>query len=311
MSWGFKKHNLNRFHLGIVFFAVFIVLLAQCRPTTQESQLTIAHPETIAALPLQLAAKTNPAIRLLPFTDHTLALAQFLRGEVDLLFTGTTLGASQASKGVRLWRTIVWGSASIITQANLKNSPGDLKILQSKKVALPFAGSPNDIQLRRLCQKLQIIPRIEYHPHTQAAALLLKNKLDAIVVPEPLASRLVLEHGLFRLAELSALEADLLPQEAPAPMVSLFLHENIPSEKKALLTEVEKNLRQALVRLTSEAGDLAAQQAPVYQVSPTVLREGLKHTRFELPAEPMARQRTLAFLRFAGIEVDEERFFVP
>lgn len=292
-----------------------LVLISDCSRPAATRELVIAHPEALAAIPLRLAAESPLAgekIRLKPFSDHALAVAEFLRGETDLLFTGTTLGAMQAGKGVKLWRTPVWGTASIVLRPGLKSSGQPaLPQLAGKKVALPFRGSPNDIQFRRLCETRRVTPVIEYQPHTQAAASLLAGKVDAAILPEPLASKLIAAHGLVRLAELAALEEQALAGEAPSPMVSLFVGPQLAAEKLKRLPELERRLTEIIARIEKDPEAIAKLHAQSFQVSVEVLREGLRYTHFAFPEAAAARKRTTAFLRAAGIPEPGDTLFLP
>ncbi|MFZ5630366.1 MAG: ABC transporter substrate-binding protein [Spirochaetota bacterium] len=295
--------------------ALCLALVTHCTRPTATRELVIAHPEALAAVPLSLAAESPLAgekIRLKPYTDHALAVAEFLRGESDLLFTGTTLGAMQAGRGVKLWRTLVWGTASIVLKPGDKPSAQPaLAQLNGKRVALPFRGSPNDIQFRRLIEIQKVKPIIEYQQHAQAAASLLAGKVDAAILPEPLASKLIAQHGLARLAELSALEERALPTEAPAPMVSLFVGPQLSTEKMQRLPELERRLVDIVARVEKDPGAIAALYAQKFQVTHDVLREGLRYTHFALPEAGVARKRTASFLRAAGIAESGDTFFMP
>lgn len=299
--------------IAILIAGVF--LLVNCTRPTATRELVIAHPEALAAVPLRLVAESPLAgekIRLKPYTDHALAVAEFLRGESDLLFTGTTLGAVQAGKGVKLWRTLVWGTASIVLKPGAKPSAEPaLAQLNGRRVALPFRGSPNDIQFRRLIETQKVKPTIEYQQHAQAAASLLAGKIDAAILPEPLASKLIAQHGLSRLAELSALEERALPAEAPAPMVSLFVGPQLSTEKTQRLPELERRLVDIMARVEKDPGAIAALYAEKFQVTNDVLREGLRYTHFALPEAAAARKRTAAFLRAAGLSEPGDTFFMP
>jgi ABC-type nitrate/sulfonate/bicarbonate transport system substrate-binding protein len=307
----YRKKTRHR----MAVFAVLVALFVACTRPTATRELVIAHPEALAAVPLSLAAESLLAgekIRLKPYTDHALAVAEFLRGESDLLFTGTTLGAMQAEKGVKLWRTLVWGTASIVLKPGAKTSAQPaLAQLNGKRVALPFRGSPNDVQFRRLIETQQSKPIIEYQQHTQAAASLLAGQIDAAILPEPLASKLIAEHRLTRLAELSALEEGILRTDAPAPMVSFFVGPQLSEAKLQRLPELERMLIAILKRIEKEPRAVARLFASRYQVTNEVLQEALRYTHFALPEAATARKRTVAFLRAAGISEPGAAFFMP
>ncbi len=291
--------------------AIFALVLVACRPAGRV-EFRIAHPEVLTALPLILAAEslTDTPVQLQPFSDHGLALAAFLRGDTDLLMTGTTLGIAQANKGVRHWRTFVWGTASVIS---LKPNIRQIADLRASTVALPFKGSPNDVQLRRILEKLGLEKSIviQYHPHMQAIALLLQGQVDAVVVPEPMASDLVLNRGARRVAVLAEEEKKLFGAAAPAPMVSLFVLKSMPAARAELLAELERRIHDQIELIQSQPGAVGTREAGRYRVTARVLIEAFKYTRFEWPAAADLRARTDAFLKAAEIPAPPPEFFLP
>jgi NitT/TauT family transport system substrate-binding protein len=204
----------------------------------------------------------------------------------------------------------VWGTASIIARdASLKT----LADLKGRSIGLPFKGSPNDVQLQRILKKKSISEQItlEYMPHLLASATMLQGDLDAIVVPEPIASRLVADQQGIRIIELADEEIRLFKSEAPSPMVSLFINKNIRSEKKALLPELERKLQAILAELAAHPEQIAGKYAGLYNVSENVLREGLRFTRFDLPDQKITRYRMEAFLKAANIELPGADYYMP
>lgn len=295
---------------AISFFVYTLFLFCQ-KPT--EKEIRLKYPETIAALPVKILAQKKIGgftIKTQAFQDHALGVSELLRGEIDLLFTGTTLGAMQAEKGVQLFKTIVWGTASVIlspkysTASIPKNEPW--KILDGKKISLPFAKSPNDLQFERILQKLKIKVFKEYHPHIQAEALLLAEKLDAAVLPESMASRLVLEKNCVRLGELSRWEEQLFPELAPAPMVSLFISGKLAEYKTKILNELANELKKNLQEIESSP----LQFKDFFpDISQEVFLESLKYTHFRIFPTEEEKQKTVAFLKFGNIEVSEDFFY--
>lgn len=288
------------------------IIIIACRPRQTET-LRITHPEVLAALPLKIAAADfeKGKLALESYGDHALALAQFMRGDTDVLFIGTTLGATQAAKGVKLWRTPIWGTASILVRRGFSTQKsGELKLLAQKKIALPFAGSPNDVQLKRLAQKAGVAWRVIYQPHAQSVASLLAGQVDAIVVPEPIASKLVASGQAERFAVLADMEIKLFGDRALAPMVSFFIRDDLSPAKMAILTALEKKMREAVgtINMGNVNTDFWSKQ---YQLTPDVFLQGLKYTRFEFAESAVAIERSKMFLNNAGIRDISPDFFIP
>ncbi|MCS6984330.1 MAG: hypothetical protein NZM25_04255 [Leptospiraceae bacterium] len=297
------------------FLLILLFFFVSCKKTTEEKTLTLQYPNTLASLPLKmLVVQKHDGFSLKgeAFEDHALAVASLLRGELDLLFTGTSLGAMQADKGVRLFRTLVWGTASVVLAPKYQNAKIPTKepwnFLKGKKISLPFEKSPNDLQLKRIEEKAQLKLQREYHPHVQAVSLLLADKLDGAVLPEPLASQLVLEKKLPRLGELAQWEEFLVGELAPSPMVSLFVSPTINDYKQRLLKELEAKIQEN-IRMIHEKKEEALQVAQD-NTSPQIAKEALRFTRFAILSKEDEWKKTRAFLEGAKIKIGDS-FFLP
>ena len=156
--------------------------------------LRLLVPRSNSSLPLLLVAEEDPIrdvdIQATLFQNHAQALALLLRGEADLLLTGTSQGWENYLSGSPLLMvgTGVWGVSFLVGSTDCPpiESVADLA---GKTIALPFPGSPLDFQTRFLLQRHGLDPeqdlKLIYSPPPQTAALLLKGQIDAAPLPEP------------------------------------------------------------------------------------------------------------------------------
>ena len=110
------------------------------------------------------------------FTNHAQALALLLRGDADLLLSGTSQGWQNRLDGspIVMIDTGVWALASLVGRDSSIRSFGGLR---GKQVALPFPGSPLDFQTRALLAHEGLDPdsdlSISYGPFAQSVSRLL------------------------------------------------------------------------------------------------------------------------------------------
>ncbi len=263
--------------------------------------LKILVPQSTSSLPLLLLAAEQPIrgaeVRVETFLTHAQALAVLLRGEADLLFTGTSQGWENRLDGspIVMIDTGVWGVSSLVGRdAGIKGFAD----LRGKRLALPFPGAPLDFQTRAILAHEGIDPErdltISYGAFPQSVALLLAGKLDAAALPEPLATTVVKTKGLARLA----LYADAWAKatgEAESPQVSLFATESWARGHRELLSSVIEAWGAATLKVREAPGEACARFAAVLSTDPATLEESARNTLFAVPALPVNKARVMAY----------------
>ena len=287
-----------------------LALLAAAALAGAEDRLTILAPQATAALPfLRLAEKELPAavqVACELFLNHPQAMARVLRGDADLLVTGTSTGWENYLAGgpLVLVNTGVWAVSSLV------GAPGarplsSLTELAGKKLALPFPGSPLDFQTRHILAHQGLNPdrdlQILYLAFGQSVPLLLKGQVDAAALPEPLATDLVLNQGLSRLLEYGQAWAEAAGGDPRSPQVSLFATRAYLSKNAALV----RRLVAAWARESEEVGRdpraAARAHAAAFGLAPEVLAAAAAQTIFWVPSEPENYRRVTEF--FATVKV--------
>jgi NitT/TauT family transport system substrate-binding protein len=253
------------------------------------------------------------------FANHAQALALLLRGEADLLLSGTSQGWENRLDGspIVMVDTGVWGVSSLIGKDASIKGFADLK---GKRIAMPFPGSPLDFQSRALLAFEKIDPdkdvTISFGPFPQSVQRLMAGQLDAVAVPEPLATALVRQNGLLRLIQYSQAWARFTSGDRMSPQVSLFTTEGYAADHKALLASVLSAWNAATRAVSSSAKDTAAQFATALAVDPGILEEALGNTLLSVPSAAENKTRVLAYYQVvsrwfpASPRALDERFFV-
>ncbi len=307
--------------------ALAALLLAALSPGWAAGQVQpgvrVLVPQTTAALPfLEMARGQSVPGALLTvgfFANHAQALALLLRGEADLLLSGTSQGWENRLDGSPLLMvdTGVWGISSLVGKdPSITGFAG----LRGRRLALPFPGSPLDFQTRALLAFERIDPdsdlTITYGPFTQSVQRLLAGQVDAVALPEPQATALVREKGLARLVDYAQAWARLAGGDAMSPQVSLFATEGYAAAHRGLIASVVSAWEEASQEVTAGPGAAAGRFASALQVDPAVLEEAARRTLFAVPSPAENRDRVLAYYaaveRFlpAGPRPLDERFFI-
>jgi NitT/TauT family transport system substrate-binding protein len=293
--------------------------------TAARQPLTILVPQSTASLPFLLMAAEQSVpgaeLRVQTFLNHPQALVLLLRGEADLLFTGTSQGWENRQDGspIVTLTTGVWGVSSLVVTKEA--GIAGFSDLKGKRLALPFPGAPLDFQTRAILDSRGIDPgkdlTISYGPFTQSVPLLLSGRLDAAALPEPLATTVVKTKGLLR-AAVYAEEWKRVTGEAESPQVSLFATEQWVKGKAALLAALLDAWKAASARVSEGKGDVVARFASTLSTDPAILEESLANTIFSVP-DPAANrvkveryyQQVARFFPGTARKLDDGFFYRP
>jgi NitT/TauT family transport system substrate-binding protein len=291
-----------------------------------EERLKVLVPPSTAALPfLRLASQGLPSgIRLSCeiLLSHPQALALVLRGEADLLLTGTSQGWENYLAGgpLVLINTGVWAVSSLI---GAPGSPplSSMAELAGKRLALPFPGAPLDFQTRYILAQRGLDPdrdlRIIYLAFGQSVPLLLKGQLDAAALPEPLATDLVLNHGLSRLLDYGPAWAEAFGGDPRSPQASLFATRAYLSKNAALVRRLVEAWARASSEVAADPQGAARDHAATLELAPEVLARAVAQTLFWVPSLEENQRRVREYYEAVKVHLPGERaplgrdFFLP
>jgi NitT/TauT family transport system substrate-binding protein len=320
--------NECRFRAGCPILLSIVLLLAPIRIFAYDEkpqQVRVLVSQTTSALPFLLMARESALLgidlKVDFFANHAQALALLLRGETDLLLSGTSQGWENRLDGspIVMLDTGVWGISSLVGRDPSIKGFADLK---GKRIAIPFPGSPLDFQSRALLSFEKLDPdrdvTISFGPFAQSVQRLLAGQLDAAALPEPLATMVVRKNGLLRLVQYSQAWARLTGGDGQSPQVSLFATQGYARDHAALIASVISAWDAASRRITAAPAQAAAQFAAALIVDPAILEEAARNTLLSVPSPAENKARVLAYYQAvskyfpAGPRpLDERFFFVP
>jgi NitT/TauT family transport system substrate-binding protein len=267
-------------------------------------EIRILVPQTTAAIPLLVLAEEGrvPGLRVRAelFINHAQALVLLVRGEADLLVTGTSQGWENYQGGgpVALVNTGNWGISSLVGRDESIRTFADLA---GKRIALPFPGAPLDFQTRYLLDREGVDPdrdvRISYAASAQAVALLAQGQIDAAPLPEPLATLMVRAQGFARLIEYTQAWARVHNGDGRSPQVSAFATRALCGSDPQVLRRIEEAWRQASEEVSADPAPYARRFAEALAVPPEVLEEAIRRTTYWVPPAEENRRRVVEYYR--------------
>ena len=287
------------------------------------TKVRVLVPQSTSSLPFLLMAGEHsiPGVDLQVdfFLNHAQALALLLRGETDLLLSGTSQGWENRLDGspIVMIDTGVWGVSSLVGRdASLVG----FARLKGKRLALPFPGSPLDFQSRALLAFDKIDPdrdlTISYGPFPQSVQRLLAGQLDAVALPEPLATAVVRKNGLTRLVEYTRAWARLTGGDGGSPQVSLFSTEGFSRHHAQTIGAIVSAWSDASRTVAANPSDAASRFSAALDTDPAILEEATRKTLLDVPSIAENRARVLAYYQIvskylpAGQRPLDEQFFL-
>ena len=307
-------------------FMVLVLDPASAWPAGQlQPVVRVLVPQTTAALPFLVMMKNQSVpgaeIKVDFFANHAQALALLLRGDAELLLSGTSQGWENRLDGSPLVMvgTGAWGISSLVGKDSSITGFAGLK---GKRIAVPFPGSPLDFQSRALLAFEKIDPdkdvTISYGPFAQGVQRLMAGQVDAVALPEPLATAMAKQNGLLRLVDYSRAWARLAGGDRMSPQVSLFAAEGYAAEHRALIASVVAAWDAATRAVNIDPDAAAAQFASALAVDPGILAEATRNTLLAVPSASENRTRVMAYysavsryLPAGPRPLDQRFFFVP
>jgi ABC-type nitrate/sulfonate/bicarbonate transport system substrate-binding protein len=308
--------------------ALLVACAALSTASAQDRQagtMRILVPQSTSALPFLVAAREQSVpgveLRIEFFVNHAQALARLLRGETDLLLSGTSQGWENRLDGspIVMIDTGVWALSSLVGKDPSITGFADLR---GKRIALPFPGAPLDFQTRALLSFEKIDPdkglTISYGPFAQSVQRLLAGQLDAAALPEPLATTVVKNNGLRRLVQYSQAWARLTGGDPQSPQVSLFATESYVREHGKELGALIDAWDAASREVSAHPVEIAALFTQALSTDAATLAEATRNTILAVPPLAENKSRVMAyydtvsrFLPAGPRPLDERFFFMP
>jgi NitT/TauT family transport system substrate-binding protein len=271
------------------------------------SALRIYVPAPPSSVPVLLAAGQMENAEVTVFTDHAQAHTLFLRGDVDVLVTGLSVGVEFAAQGVpvQIVNSYVAGLTYLVTR--------DLQIagisdLQGHEIVLPFAGSPIEqvtryfVEASGLTWGEDVVPA--YSPFPSSVEMLKAGKVQIVALPEPFVSQVA---GLPSVeVALSYAETwnALANSSGGYPQVGVFVHQGWATEHGAQIEAFNRALAAAVTTTQQEPEVALAAARSAMQFPPEILAAALARTSFAPHVGTALEQEVRGYYETIGEPLD-------
>jgi NitT/TauT family transport system substrate-binding protein len=278
--------------LQAAIFVIVLAIAAGCVPvapatplagSTPARKLVIYAPATPASIPVLLAARHIEGAEVTIFTNHAQANAQFLRGEVDILVTGLSVGLELFNNGapVQIIDSYVAGMTYLVTRGQPVESVAELR---GRSIYLPFEGSPTEEVTRFFVEQagLQWGTDVQpiYAPFTSSVELLKQGRADVVVLPEPLVSLIEGQPDLHVSLSYRELWDTLTGSSRGYPQVTPFVTHEWAAANADLVDRFNAEIAAALKSIEADPAGAVAQTHEALSLPEPVLVAALSRTDF-------------------------------
>jgi len=302
---------MKRWVVRLVFLGL---LWPFCAGVAAERPAWISAPASPSSVPIVLAAREVPGLVLKWFDNHSTAHALFLRGDVQILSTGLSVGVRFFRQGmpVRMIGSTVSGLTFLIADAPVRN----FRDLCGRTLVLPFEGSPIEEVTRFLMEQEGLvwgrdIP-IAYAPFPATVNRVRQGTVHAAALPEPYVSQLAVAGACRIVLDYADLWDRRTGTAFGYPQVGLFVHENWAKEHPELLRRFMDALARAVARVTQNPAAAAGETAAELPFPPEVLKNALARMRFRMLRQAQLRETVTGYYQTIGHPLDAsfDRFFI-
>ena len=203
--------------------------------------LTVYLPKAPPSLPMAKVAQNMKNLELVYYDDvNTEILTKIIKNEDALFIIPTNVGANLYNKGkdIKLISILSNGLISIISSKDIKS----FKSLNKEDIYIGGQGSSPDVISSYLFKKNSITPKVSYRESSEIAKLLITNKIDTAVLPEPLASMVLEKNKKMKRIFILKNEWTKLNKQSGIPQVAIFGSSKVISENSILLKNLKTNI---------------------------------------------------------------------
>jgi NitT/TauT family transport system substrate-binding protein len=275
----------------------------------EEGGLVVYAPASTSSIPVILAVSQIPGAELTLYSNQSQANTLFLRGDVDILITGLSVGVDMANNGapVQMVDSFVSGLSYLVTYGKQVSSLADLK---GQEIYIPFEGSPIEevtsffAEKEGLTYKTDLTP--VYAAFDSSVPLLKEGKATAVVLPEPNVTLVEGQPDVFISVSYFDEWNKLTGTSEGYPQVGAFVNsewavghatdiETFNTQLAAAIDSVEKDPAAAVDAVSSN-----------YKLTPELLLKSLNRTRYNLVTGQAMQESIENYYQVIGKPLDEK-----
>lgn len=241
----------------------------------------IYAPATPASVPLILAAQDLPEMEIRIFTNHSQAHSLFLKGDVQMLSTGLSVGIRFFRQNVPV--KIINSHVSGLTYLVTNHPVTTFRDLKGSMLYLPFAGSPIEevtqffMTAEGLVWKRDVPIGYSLFPGT--VNLLQQGRIRSAALPEPFVS-ITGEHRDIHLLSYRALWERHTGNVNGYPQLGTFVHQSWADTHDPMIRQLNAALTRAVLLAAQSPEEAVKKTAPAMKFSTDILQTALRRTDF-------------------------------
>lgn len=270
--------------------------------------IVIAGPATPSSIPLLLAARQMDNVSVQIVQNNAQANTLFLRGEIDILVSGLSVGVDLRKSGapVQILNSYVTGLSYLVTYGEKVERLSDLK---GQEIYLPFEGSPIEEATMFLAGQEGLVWGSDfkpvYSPFDASVALLKEGKARAVVLPEPFVTLLEKEPNLFISLDYFADWNQATGTQAGYPQVGAFVTAEWAAQHPDELAAFNAALADAIQLIQENPAEAVASVKDNFKLPEAVLLRSLERTHFSLLTGEALAQDVTGYYELIGKPLDD------
>ncbi len=289
---------------------IFTVFLSILIINTFAEKVKILAAESISSAVLVYAAKKLDDVDIELFKDHTQAHARFLKGEIDILATGFSVGMIfyKKDKDIRLLGSYASGLSYLLTNEKKVDSFSDII---GGRIFLPFENSPIDQITKFFLKKENLEIREDitllYKPFNFSYPIFERGKAEAGVYIEPFISRLEKNENIY----ISIKYEDLWRKYTDKkdwnyPQLAILSKNEWVENNKKFIKKFYKEINSGIKLLKKDKEKFLSFVEGAFEFPKGVLESSLDNTIFILDKGKILKDKTISYYKILDIPIDDE-----
>jgi NitT/TauT family transport system substrate-binding protein len=272
-------------------------------------KLVVYAPASTSSIPVILAVSQIPGAELTLYSNQSQANTLFLRGDVDILVTGLSVGVDMANNGapVQMVDSFVSGLSYLVTYGQQVSSLADLK---GQEIYIPFEGSPIEevtaffAQQEGLTYKTDLTPI--YAAFDSSVPLLKQGKATAVVLPEPNVTLVEGQPNVFISVSYFDEWNRLTGTNEGYPQVGAFVNSAWAADHAADIAAFNTQLAAAITSVEADPAAAVTAVSSNYKLTPELLLKSLNRTRYNLVTGQALQDSIENYYQTIGKPLDEK-----
>ena len=289
----FSKKQLLTAILILGFMLITVLPASALEVNVQAPTVPAALPflwmQEEAELPAAVALNINLS------SDHQRGMSLLAKNDIDFLITGTNVGANAYNRGInlKLLNVNIWGIDYLLTDGFKADNWQDLK---GKDLALPLQGGPLDFLARYLASKNGLDPEedlnLVYRALPGGAQLFMAGELDAIILPEPLATISLVRGENAEISMDIQKEWAKINGDQRIPFVALFANGNFTDEYPQFTDIINGYYKQGVDWVNNNPEAAAELASKHFEMPAPILKQSYSRVNLNIYSEAESRRLT-------------------